>query len=379
MLLRRTQSSLRINRVRQAWSRVDRLFLLVVAIPTALATLYFGLLASDVYVSNSQFVVRSPDKPSMTALGTLLQSTGFSATGEEVYASHDYVQSRDALRALNSNGEVERAFGNGSVFILDRYNPVGLSSSFEDLFDYYKDKVTVDYDATSSVTTLTVRAFAPGDAFKFNRELLQLAEGVVNRLNTRGRTDLVRLASGEVRDAEAAARNAAVALARFRNAFGVIDPEQQAKVQLELVSKLQDELIGARMQVLQLQAIAPENPQIPILRTRVAGLTREIDVQMGRVAGGRASLSASAVRYQRLELERQFADRRLAAAMTSLQEAQSESRRQQAYVERIVQPNRPDEAQEPRRLRGILATFLLGLLAWGILRLLLAGVREHHG
>ena len=366
-------------KTREALLRTDRLFLAVVILPTVLAALYFGLLASDVYVSKSQFVVRSPDKGSTNALGVLLKSTGFSNTGDEVYAAHDYVQSRDALRALNRNGAVVSTYGDDSIFILDRFNPLGLSTSFEDLYDYYIGKVSVDYDTTSSVTTLTVRAFDPGDAFKFNRQLLEFSEEVVNRLNTRGRADLVKLAADEVRDAEAAARTAAIELARFRNAYGVVDPELQAKAQLELVEKLQDELIGARMQLLQLQSIAPENPQIPILRTRIAGLTREIDVQMGRVAGNRSSLSASAVQFQRLELERQFADRRLAAAMTSLQEAQNESRRQQAYVERIVQPNRPDEAQEPNRLRGILATFVLGLLAWGILRLLLAGVREHHG
>ena len=65
------------------------------------------------------------------------------------------------------------------------------------------------------------------------------------------------------------------------------------------------------------------------------------------------------MQYQRLELERQFAEKRLAAALTSFQEAQSEARRKQAYVERIVEPNVPDEAAEPRRLRGILATFVL--------------------
>jgi BexC/CtrB/KpsE family polysaccharide export inner-membrane protein len=168
-------------------------------------------------------------------------------------------------------------------------------------------------------------------------------------------------------------------MARFRNAYGVVDPEQQAKVQLEMISKLQDELIGARMQLLQLRQMAPENPQIPILTTRVQGLSREIDAQMGRVAGGRRSLSANAVEYERLELDRQVADRRLAAAMNSLQEAQSESRRKQAYVERISQPSLADDPAEPRRLRSIFATFILGLVAWGILRLLLAGVREHHG
>ena len=133
------------------------------------------------------------------------------------------------------------------------------------------------------------------------------------------------------------------------------------------------------MQLLQLRAMAPENPQVPILQVRVAGLAREIDRQFGLVAGNRRSLSATAARYQRLQLDREFADKRLAAAMTSLQDARAESRRKQAYVERIAQPSLPDEAQEPRRLRGILATFVLGLVAWAILTMLLAGVREHHG
>ena len=63
--------------------------------------------------------------------------------------------------------------------------------------------------------------------------------------------------------------------------------------------------------------------------------------------------------------------------MTSLQDARNEARRKQAYVERIVQPNLPDEAAEPRRLRGILATLIVGLIAYAIASMLLAGIREH--
>lgn len=65
--------------------------------------------------------------------------------------------------------------------------------------------------------------------------------------------------------------------------------------------------------------------------------------------------------------------------MTALQEARSEARRKQAYVERIAQPSLPDKAEEPRRLRGIFATLVLSLIAWAILTMLLAGIREHHG
>lgn len=64
---------------------LDRLFLATVILPTALAVLYFGLFASDVYISESRFVVRSPDKPAASGLGFLLKSTGFANAGDEIF------------------------------------------------------------------------------------------------------------------------------------------------------------------------------------------------------------------------------------------------------------------------------------------------------
>lgn len=365
-----------LNRWRVS-KRINVLFLVTVAIPTLLATLYFGFLASDVYISQSQFVVRSPDKPAATGLGTLLKTVGFSNAGDEIFATQDYVKSRDALRALNRNGAVEQAYTKVGVSVFNRFNPLGWNGTFEDLYAYYSGKVGVNHDATTSITTLSVKAFSGEDALRFNRQLLALAEGLVNRLNIRGKADLIQYAEREADEAKQAGRQASQALAAYRDQRGVIDPERQASVQLQMVSKLQDELIGARTQLAQLRSLAPENPQIPLLETRIASLTREIDIELGRVAGDRRSLSSTAVQYQRLQLEREYADRRLTAALTSLQEARNESRRKQAYVERIVQPNLPDEAKEPRRWRGIFATLVLGLIAYGVLTMLFAGIREH--
>jgi capsular polysaccharide transport system permease protein len=357
--------------------RANPLFLATVVMPTLAATLYFGLLTSDVFVSQSQFVVRSPDKPATSGLGGLLKSVGFSNAGDEIFIAQDYIKSRDALRSLNQGRQVEESFRDPAISIFDRFNAFGWNGSFEDLYTYYQGKIGVDHDTTSSITTLTVKAFNPEDAKRMNEQLLELAEGLVNRLNNRGEVDLLGYAQREAREAEVDARRASQALAAFRNTQGIVDPERQATVQLQLVSKLQDEVIGARLQLQQLQALAPENPQIPLLRTRIAGLSRQIDAELGRAAGGRRSLSASAVQYQRLVLDREYADKRLTAALASLQDARNEARRKQAYVERIVEPSLPDEAQEPRRLRGIFATFILGLVAFGILSMLLAGVREH--
>ena len=148
-------------------------------------------------------------------------------------------------------------------------------------------------------------------------------------------------------------------------------------MQMQMVSKLQDVMIAAKSELAQLQRFTPQNPRIPVVRSQLATSSGKSTSETGKVVGNRRSLAAGAVRYQRLLLETQFADKQLTAALASLETARNESRRQQAYVERIVEPNLPDAPIEPRRLRAILATLALGLIAYGILRMLLAGVREH--
>lgn len=359
--------------------KIDRLFWFVVIFPTALSLLYFGIFASDVYISESRFVVRSPEKPATTGIGVILKTAGFANAGDEVYAAKDYLVSRDALRDLNRGDAFAKAYANPTISIFDRFNASGLAGSFEDLYRYYQGKVAIDHDTTSSITSLTVRAYSPQEAHGFNERLLEMAEATVNRLNERGRQDLIRFASREVDEAQAHSRQAAGALSAFRNREGVVDPERQALVQTQMISKLQDELIAGKTELAQLRRMAPRNPQIEVLQTRIAALEEEIANQTRMVAGNAKSLAGNAAEYQRLQLEAQFADKQLASSLASLEEAQNEARRKQAYVERIVEPNTPDQPLEPRRFRGILATLILSLVTWGVARMLLAGVREHVG
>ena len=363
--------------LKKRFSGINRLFLMTVAAPTVLATLYFGLMASDVYVSESRIVVRSPDRQVATGLGALLKGAGFSRAQDDSYTVRDYVLSRDALKEIDDTLAVGRAFASDTVDRLSRFGGLDFDTSFEALHRYYQKKVDIQQDSASSITTLTVRAYTAQDAQSINQKLLELSEGLVNRLNERGRQDLISSAATEVADAEKKSKAAALALSVYRNAKGVVDPERQATVQLQQVAKLQDELIATKTQLAQLKAFTPQNPQIPALQTRASTLQAEMAAETTKVTGGELSLANKAAEYQRLALEREFADKQLASALASLEQARSEAQRKQVYIERIAQPSLPDVALEPRRLRSILATFVLGLVAWGILSMLLAGVREH--
>ncbi|KWO41050.1 hypothetical protein WT97_19815 [Burkholderia sp. MSMB1459WGS] len=358
--------------------KVNRLFALTVLLPTTIATVYYGLVASDVYVSESRFVVRSPQRQNQTSVvGALLQGTGFARAQDDTYPVVDYIQSRDALAELNRGNYILNSYSNrGDVF--SRFN-TSLDDSFEALWKYYgKHIASVEFDSTSAITTLQVRAFTSKDAERINERLLEISERLVNRMNQRAAADTVQFAQREVNQAAAKAKDAAAALAAYRNSYTVFDPEKQSALQLQQVTSLQSQMFAAQTQLMQLQSISPQNPQIPVLKTNIESLQKQIQVATGGVTGGKDSLSQKAANYARLQLDAQFADKQLASAMSALESARGEAERKQLYLERLVQPNAPDVAIEPKRLKSVFEVFALGMIAWGVLSLLLAGVREHH-
>lgn len=358
--------------------RLPALFWLTVVVPTLLAIGYYGFIATDRYISESRFVVRSPQRPVQSgALSAILQGTGFSRSLEDTYSVHDFIASRDALGELEKNLEVSKRFRQAGLDVFNRYPQLDFEDNFEALHRYYRKRVSVDYDATSSVSVLRVSAFSAEDAQRINDMLLAMSERLVNQISERARQDMIRFASKEVQEAEKRLRASVLSLASFRNQKSVLDPEKQSVIQLQQVGKLQEEIIATTTQLAQLRAHTPDNPQIPGLVTRLETLQKAMRAESAKVTGSEGSLAQKTAGYEPLVMERSFAEKQLAAAMMSLETARNEAQRQQLYLERIVQPNLPDVATEPKRVRSVFIVFVLGLVSWGILSLLVASVREH--
>jgi len=357
---------------------VNRLLLLTVIVPTLFSAIYFGFIKSDIFVSEAHFVIRTPQKQSVSGLDAFLQGTGFSSSQDDTHTVHDFMLSRDALQEVQEQVDFRTAYSQPDIDVSSRFNALGFDDSFEALYRYYQGHVEVFQNASSAISTLKVRAYTPEDAYCINEILLQMGEELINQLNDRGRNDLIRHAQVEVDLAAEKATKAAVALSVFRNSNELVDPLQQSAIQLQQISKLQDEQLAARTRLEQMRAFTPESPQIPALEKQLEAIEHEMQRELSKVAGSEPSLANKAVEYERLALELSFAEQQLGTAMASLEQARSDAQRKQLYLERIVQPNRPDVAIEPKRARAVLTTFLVGLILWGILSMLIAGVREHH-
>jgi len=360
------------------FARLNVVFILTVLVPTLLAVVYYGVVASDMYVSESRFVVRTPQRPAQSGLGALLQGTVFSRSQDDTYSVHDFVRSRDALTELEAKLKLREAFSAPDIDVVNRFP--GLTpweDSFEAFYRYYQGRVSITYDPSSSISVLRVHAFDPMKARQINEALLEMGERLVNQMNLRSRQDLITVAEQEVQVAEVRAKSAAAALSAFRADRGVFDPDRQSTLQLQGVARLREELLSAQTQYDQVRQLSPANPQLGVLRSRVEALNRAVSEESSRVTGRQSGLSKNSPQFDRLTLERTFADRQLAATLAAVDNARSEAARKQLYLERLVQPNLPDDALEPRRIRSIITTLVIGLVLWGTLSLVIASVREH--
>ena len=358
--------------------RMNAIFIVTVLLPTLAAALYFGALASDVYISESRFVVRSPQRPAQGGLGALLQGTVFSRSQDDTYSVHDFIRSRDALRELDGKLDLRKSFADPKIDAVNRFP--GLEwwdQSFEALHRHYLKHVAIEYDTVSSISVLRVRAYNAEQAQKINAQLLEMGERLVNNMNTRSRQDLIKVAEQEVRIAEDRAKEAAASLSSFRSDRAVFDPDRQSAIQLQSVARLREELLAAESQLEQVRRVSPKNPQIGGLEQRVDSLRKAVADENARVLGRSGGLSSKSPAFDRLTLERTFADRQLASAMAALDSARSEAARKQLYLERLVQPNLPDRSVEPRRLRTVVTVLLVGLILWGVVGLVLSSIREH--
>lgn len=357
----------------------DPLFWLCVVIPTLIAAIYYGMIASDVYISESKFVIRSPDKQSASGLGVVLKSFGFNSSQNDSYVVRDYLTSRDAVKTLDKDLNIKMKYSQPSIDTISRFGGVFQSTSFEDFYNYFTKKVKVAYDPASSISELQVQAFDPKDAQHINAELLNMSEEVINKINSSAKNDILTSSAQEVKNAQDASLKAANNLATYRTGKEVFNPEGQSQIILQEISKLQDALIQAKTQLAQAKELAPDNPQIPSLKLKVQTLEDAIKTKAEQVTGpSDRSLSNRSVEYQRLQLEKELADKQLASAMSSYEQAKNDFNQKQLYLEKLATPSLPDEALEPKRLRSIFSILLFGLITWGVLRLFLAGVKEHN-
>lgn len=363
--------------VRRARSRRLALRLaLFVALPTVLAGVYYGFFASNQYESHAVFTVQSSEmRPALGVEGLLGMVSG--GGSHDALAVRDYVLSRDMLARL----EKERGcIAHYKDTREDWFSRLQAAASFEDAYDYFGHKVSVDYEQSTGAISLRVRAFSAEKAVELSRSILAYSEEMVNKLSERERRDGTKYAEADVKKAEERLSLAREKIAALQQKHGDFNPLQSAAAAMEIRTHLEGEVAKARAELMQLKSFMKEDaPQVLAAAERAKSLSAQVSGESRRLVDPTktAGISNSFAEFEAAMVEKEFSQKAYQSALASLELARSNADRQHRYLAVIASPSRPDSSTYPRRLRSVVSAFFLSFLLLGVVSLLSAAVREH--
>jgi len=278
---------------------------------------------------------------------------------------------------LESQLPLREMFSRQEGDALSRFPHFWSGNSFERLYEYYLEHVSVIQDPSKGLTELKVVTFSAEDSQALARALVSLAEAMVNRMNERAQTDAIRSAQEELRQGQLRLISAQSDLTNFRNRELVVDPSKNSSSVVETITSLSKELATTLAQIESTRVSTPSNPGIPVLQAKSEALRTQIAAERSKLGGDSRSLAATVSAYERLTLVRDLAEKELSAAETALDAARQEARRQQVYVEEVVTPNLADKSTEPRRLRAVATIFIACFGFFAVMWILFVGAKEH--
>jgi capsular polysaccharide transport system permease protein len=339
------------RRLKRMQALLKRLCIFVM-LPTILSALYYGFIASNMYESETQFIIH---------IGNLQSATNNLTT-------QHYIQSREALERLNQDYDFIKSYQSKR---LDFLNRLPEDVDFDTAYNYYRKLIKISLDPISGIVTMKVRAPTAHKAKVYANALLHYADDTIGKISDGFRNEQLKFAKKELAEAE---NRLAVAKA----AFGKLGEESTETSMLEEAldskNKFEQELIEAERELKDLLPVLDESsPKITALKNRIEQLRLIIQKENDLILKG----SKAGNTLSRVISEKEFAEEVYKSAVNFLETSRNDLLRQHHYLAIIVPPNLASVPTYPDRWVGILKVFVMSLSLYVIASIVIATIREH--
>lgn len=350
-------------------------FVVVVLLPLFVSAAYLWGIAKDQYASTVGFSVRREDASAASdILGGLTSLTKSSSSDTDIL--YEYLRSQKLVADMDALVDLRGIWSKPTgdpVFTMDA------DGSIEDLVDYWQRMVRTSYDSTTGLIEVRVLAFDPVDANKIAQALLDESARMINDLSAAAREDAVRYSREDLTIAEDRLRNAREAVTAFRVKNQIVDPTTDFQTQAGLVGMLENQLAEAQIEIDLLAGVAENDPRLVQAKRRAEVIIARIASERAKVGAdgvGKQDFAALAADFERLLVDREFAESAYVAALSTYDSAKAESQRTSRYLAAHVLPTMAEVSRYPERLAmlGLLALFLG--LAWSIGTLVVYSLKD---
>lgn len=341
----------------------------------SIAALYFGLIASDRYVSRAELIIKQADQIKM--LPDALSMLGIGGSNhQDVLLIQDYLNSWDMLAKLDKELGLKSHYQSDET---DYFSRLPEDVSREDFIEYYREHLTLSLDELSGVLTIELQAFDPEYGQQVVGLMLQESEGFINKLGHQVALDQLAFVEKEVDRAYQRLQDEKTKVLAFQNSHQLISPESTSSARLGVVSQIEAELVNQQAELKQLHSYMKETaPGVISVQSRVNALSKQLEQERAKLTGlDKDAMNEITSGYLDVQTQATLAADLYKTGLISLEQTRIEAYRKLKHLLVISQPTLAEDAEYPRRLYNLATVGVLLCLFYGLIVMGLATLREH--
>lgn len=342
-----------------------------------LAILYWGVIASDRYVSEADVVVDRTDVGGGQSIDFSALITGGGRSVYDLMLMRDHLLSVDMLQKLDARLKLRIHY---SDWKRDPFSRMWSEDAEQEFFHkHYLSRVSIELDDAVGVLRIKAQAYNPEMARAIASALVEEGERFMNETAHRLARDQVDFLEKEVDRMSERLLKARRAMVDFQNAKGFISPQATAESLGTIVARLEGQLteLKAKREAM-LGYLSPSAPDIALIDLEIGAIVKQLRTEQGRLTSPKGgTLNRTVEEFQRLEMETIFAQDVYKTALVALEKGRMEATRNLKKVSIVQSPTLPQYPLEPRRVYNTVVFTLSVLMLAGIVQLLAAIVRDH--
>lgn len=347
-------------------------FVAAVLMPMIVTGTYLWAVATNQYASYVSFAIRSENPSSADVLGGLAALTGMStSSSSDTEVLYAFFHSQDLVDRIDKDINLRAMWSKDGSDPLFRY---GAPGTVEDLTEYWQSMVQIIFDANTGIIDIRALAFTPEDAQAITTAIFSEGTKMINELSDIAREDMIRYSREDLDEAADTLRDAREAISVFRNTNQIVDPSMDTQGQMGILGTLQSELANAMVELDMLTEttrtgdprIAQGELRISVIQRRISEERRKMGMtDSGEVEGSNAYANLVG-EFERLTVDRQFAEQSYTAALANFKSARAEAGRQSRYLAAHVAPTKAEQSQFPSRMKLFLLMSIFMFLIWAV-------------
>lgn len=345
---------------------------------TFAGTLYWAGLASDRYVSQAHIIIQRTDFAGGPTLdfSSILSGQGGANRADQLLL-RDYLLSVDMLRKLDAQLQLRAHYSDTRRDIGSRMWAV--SPSVEWLHRHYLSRVSVEFDDYAGVLMISTQAYAPEMAQAIAAMMVAEGEQFMDDMARKLATEQVSFLEKQVEQHADKALQARQAMLSYQNRKGMASPQATAENLAGIISKLEAQRTELQTQRNALQAyLVATHPNVVQLSQQLDAVERQIAIEKAKLAAPDGkTLNRTVEEFQRLQMQAEFQQQIYQTALVSLEKGRVGATRTLKKVSVLQTPSLPEYPLQPRRLYNTFVFALSAFLLAGVLKLLVAVIKDH--